>query len=53
MILEMAKMAVKLTDKTYAGFILRGVNQFYRKYTRPGIESRQFLKPVGWNMFYC
>jgi len=53
MILEMAKMAVKLRDKTYAGFILRGVNQFYRKHTRHEIESRQFLKPAGRNMFYC
>lgn len=33
MILETAKMAVKLPDKTYADFILRGVNQFYRKHT--------------------
>lgn len=45
MILETAKMAVKLPDKTYADFILRGVNQFYRKHTRPGIESFRFLSP--------
>lgn len=53
MILETAKMAVKLADKTYVGFILHGVNQFYRKHTRPGIESLRFLKPAGRNMFYC
>lgn len=42
MILETAKMAVKLPDKTYAGFILRGVNQFYRKHT-----SRNWIAPVS------